>query len=62
MARTVRFEGMSGGARGAGGITGPGGVNVNPVYKNQVDYVKPIPKGAPPKKISSSVTIKAPKK
>lgn len=41
MARTIRFEGMSGGSRGAGGVTGGGGVRSV--------------------KVSSNVTVKAPK-
>lgn len=50
MARTIRVEAVGGGSRGAGGITGAGGKNVNPIYKESIPpaSVKSIPAGSKP--------------
>ena len=46
MAQASRIEGIAGGSRGSGGITGPGGKYVNPKYKEvevgpSVKVIKP---------------------
>jgi hypothetical protein len=57
MATANRIEGIGGGSRGggrsSGGITGKGGVNVNPKYKEvgpSVKVVKPRPENRTIKK------------
>jgi hypothetical protein len=53
MAQANRIEGIGGGSRGSGGITGSGGKNVNPVYKESFPPKppagKPIDLKNPPK-------------
>ena len=53
MSAASRIEGIAGGSRGSGGITGTGGKNVNPVYKESVPPKiptgKPIDLTKPPK-------------
>ena len=48
MAQANRPEGLAGGGRGAGGITGAGGKYVNPVYKEVGPTVKVIKPGSKP--------------
>ena len=55
MAISSRIEGIAGGSRGSGGITGSGGKNVNPVY-NTPSLAKIQAKGIAKLATSAAIT------